>query len=255
MSLPLFVLDSVPDIATLVLSGDEGHHAARVQRLTPGARLLITDGRGLRARCVVESVNGGELNLRVELRDRIPAPQPKLIVVQALPKGDRGELAVELMTELDVDEIVPWSAARTITQWRGPRGDKALAKWRNAARAAAKQSRRSWFPDVSRLASTSDVVRRIGDNGGPTFVLHEEADITFFDVASSLLSEHSKMDGAERGAIMLIVGPEGGLDDREVAQFSEAGAKIVRFGATVVRTSTAGPAALAALAPWVGRWR
>ena len=179
----------------------------------------------------VESVRSGE-----------PA-EPSVAVVQALPKGDRGELAVEVLTEVGVASIVPWAAARSVAVWKGERAAKSLARWRSTAREAAKQARRSWFPEVGELASTAAVAELVAA-ADLAVVLHEEASapLASVDVPSS-------------GRIVVVVGPEGGLTDDEVAAFVAAGAVSVRLGAEVLRTSTAGVAAVSALLSRTDRWR
>jgi 16S rRNA (uracil1498-N3)-methyltransferase len=237
----LFLVDELPAGDRFALSGDEGRHASRVRRLAVGEELLVGDGRGGLLDCTVAAVQADGLDLRVSSRRQVPAVDPRLVVVQALPKGERAELAVETMTELGVDEIVPWAAARSIAQWHGPRGDKALAKWRRTAREAAKQSRRAWIPDVVGLASTADVAERL--RGGTGLVLHEAAAAPL--AAAALPSS---------GDLVVVVGPEGGIDDDELERFAAAGARAVRLGEPVLRTSTAGAAALAALSLRLGRW-
>jgi 16S rRNA (uracil1498-N3)-methyltransferase len=238
---PLFLLDPLPEDLQLLLTGDEGRHAARVMRLGVGESVLVSDGRGCVADCVVAHVRPDGLLLSVLARRTVPEPAPRVVVVQALPKGDRGELAVELLTELGVDEVVPWAAARSITRWREARGAKALDKWRRTAAEAAKQSRRAWVPVVAELASTEAVARRLGAARG--LVLHESAATAL--VAATLPSA---------GELLLVIGPEGGISDDELAVFAGAGAQLVRLGEPVLRTSTAGAAALAALSPRLGRW-
>jgi 16S rRNA (uracil1498-N3)-methyltransferase len=239
---PLFLLDVLPAGDELLLSGDEGRHAARVRRVQVGETVLVSDGRGGLLECTVTAFVGAAVRLRVVGRTTVLGWQPQLAVVQALPKGDRGELAVEVMTELGVDEIVPWSASRSIVQWRGDRGAKALSKWRSTAREASKQSRRARVPVVAELASTADVVRRIG-TAAAALVLHADADATLVSAAMPLT-----------GSVVVIIGPEGGIAPDELTAFADAGAVPVRLGATVLRTSTAGPAALAALSVRLGRW-
>lgn len=241
MTPPLFLLDPLPLRDELVLAGPEGHHAARVRRVRPDEVVLVSDGRGTVLRCSVVSVAGDEVTLRVLARTFDPPAVPRLVVVQALPKGDRAELAVETMTELDVDVIVPWAASRSITQWTGPRGEKALDRWRRTAAEAAKQSRRARLPSVSALASTADVVGLLQQASG--IVLHEDATTGLGEVPLPA-----------DGDLVLIVGPEGGIAPDELDHFTAAGAMAVRLGRTVLRTSTAGPAALSALALRLGRW-
>lgn len=238
---PLFLLDPLPDGAEFALTGDEGRHAARVKRLGVGEPLLVGDGRGTVCECTVTAIRPDGLDLTVTARREVRRPDPRLVVVQALAKGERSELAVEILTELGVDEIVPWAAARSIVQWRGERGAKALARWRSTAREAAKQSRRARLPAVTDAASTAEVAARIGMSAG--LVLHESADRP---LAAAPLPD--------TGELILVVGPEGGIAPDELAAFTAAGAVTVRMGQPVLRTSTAGAAALAALSARLGRW-
>jgi 16S rRNA (uracil1498-N3)-methyltransferase len=233
---PLFLLDTLGDGDELLVGGDEGRHAVDVLRLTAGEHVRVSDGNGLVADG--EVLGAGPQGLRVAVRERFEvAPQnPEFVLVQALPKGDRGPLAVDLATELGVDRIVPWTAARCVTRWREDRVDRGLAKWRSAARAASKQSRRPRVPEVTEPMSTREVCGLLAD-ADLALVLHERArrPLTELDIPQS-------------GTVVVVVGPEGGLTDGEVVAFRAAGASAVRLGPEVLRTSTAGAAALAALA-------
>lgn len=246
MTAPVFVVDSLEGVgpgAVLTLDGPEGRHAVSVRRLQSGEDIVLTDGRGRGAAGVV---------LRTEGKDRLivepfefptePEPAPRITVVQALPKGDRGELAVETMTETGVDAVVPWAAARCITQWKGERGAKALAKWRATAREAGKQSRRLRFPEVADAATTKQVAALLA-KADFAAVLHEEG-------AEPLATAELPTEGA----IVLVVGPEGGVSPEELTAFADAGAKPYRLGRSVLRTSTAGTAATALLLGRTGRW-
>jgi 16S rRNA (uracil1498-N3)-methyltransferase len=238
---PLFFVEHLPAGDRLRLDGPEGRHAARVKRLTVGERLRVADGLGAVADCAVIQVLADGLELEVIAWGSVEPPQPYLVVVQALAKGDRAELAVELSTELGADEIVPWAASRSIVQWQDQRVSKGLDRWRRTARESAKQSRRPRVPIVSDLASTADVVARIGTGRG--LVLHEGAGQPL--AGASLPAS---------GEIVVVVGPEGGVSDDELGAFAGAGASLVRLGEPVLRTSTAGAAALAVLSVRVGRW-
>jgi 16S rRNA (uracil1498-N3)-methyltransferase len=244
MSAPLFLVDELPAGPTGTLDGPEGHHAATVQRLKVGERLILADGRGGTAYAEVLAVGRGSVEFRVGDRLFVPAHDPCLIVVQGIAKGDRGELAVQAMTEIGVDEIVPWAASRSVAQWRGDRGLKARDKWVSTAREAAKQARRSWLPAVGGNpdSTTREVAARLGA-AAATFVLHEEA--TDRLTTASLPAS---------GEIILVVGPEGGISDAERDAFTAAGATTVRLGSEVLRTSTAGVAALSVLSARLGRW-
>jgi 16S rRNA (uracil1498-N3)-methyltransferase len=239
---PLFLLDELPDTDVLTVGGAEGRHAVDVLRLAPGERVRVGNGRGLVAEGTVLGAAAGALQVQVEVRHEVPAPTPTLVLVQALPKGDRGPLAVELATELGVDRVVPWTAARCVTRWREGRTERGLAKWRAAARAASKQARRPRVPEVTEPMSTREVCGLLGD-ADLAVVLHEQARRPL-----------AGLTVPAEGTVAVVVGPEGGLTDGEVVAFRAAGAESVRLGAEVLRTSTAGAAALAALSAKT-RWR
>ena len=245
MTAPVFVVErfAADGGGRYVLDGPEGRHAVSVKRLRPGERVVLTDGAGRWAEGEVVGAEGKDrLVVHLSAVDEEPPQSPRITVVQALPKGDRGELAVETMTEVGVDAIVPWAAARCITQWKGERGLKALAKWRATAREAGKQSRRVRFPQVADAATTRQVASLLA---GADFaaVLHETGSEP---LATAELPP--------RGEIVLVVGPEGGVSPEELALFEEAGARAYRLGRSVLRTSTAGTAAAALLLGRTGRW-
>ncbi|MET9292709.1 16S rRNA (uracil(1498)-N(3))-methyltransferase [Streptomyces sp. NPDC003077] len=246
MTAPVFVTDSLTGVRpgdTVTLDGPEGRHAVSVRRLRPGEEIVLTDGAGTGAFGTIAAVEGKDrLDVAVtDVRTEEPA-RPRITVVQALPKGDRGELAVETMTETGVDAIVPWQAARCVTQWKGERAAKSLTKWRNTAREAGKQSRRLTFPEVAE-AVTGKQVARLLEGAAFAAVLHEEGSAP---LASAPLPEE--------GDIVLVVGPEGGVSPEELDLFAGAGAKPYRLGSSVLRTSTAGTAAVALLLGRTGRW-
>ncbi|MFD8416359.1 16S rRNA (uracil(1498)-N(3))-methyltransferase [Streptomyces sp. HUAS TT3] len=246
MTAPVFVVEEVPAGPEFVLDGPEGRHAVSVKRLNPGEEVVLTDGRGGWAEAVVKAAEGKDrLAVAVSATGREPEPEVRITVVQALPKGDRGEVAVETMTETGVDAIVPWQASRCITQWRGDRGAKSLAKWRNTAREAGKQSRRVRFPEVAEAMTTKQVAALLAD-ADLAVVLHEDRDHPSGALATAELPA--------AGSIVLVVGPEGGVSPEELALFAEAGAHPFRLGPSVLRTSTAGTAATAVLLARTGRW-
>jgi 16S rRNA (uracil1498-N3)-methyltransferase len=245
MSLPVHLVPSLDGVAaggTVEVTGDEAHHAVAVRRLRAGERVVLTDGAGTSA--VGEVTGTGKRVFEVVVTSvAVEEPaQPSVTVVQALPKGDRGELAVEMLTEIGVGTIVPWAASRSVAVWRGERAAKSHAKWSATAREAAKQARRSWFPTVGPLASTAEVVALLA-GADLAVVLHEGASDTF-----------AALPVPATGSIVVVVGPEGGLADDELVAFAEAGVRAVRLGAEVLRTSTAGVAAVAALLARTPRW-
>jgi 16S rRNA (uracil1498-N3)-methyltransferase len=202
----------------------------------------LTDGQGQLAECVVTRAQRGQLELAVRHRTVLPAPDPALAVVQAVPKGERGQLAVELMTEAGVDVIVPWAAERCVARWAGERGDRAVARWRSTAREAAKQARRSRVPEVTAPVGLGEVAVRVS-RAARAFILDPQA--------PEQLSE-TPLPGS--GEMLVVVGPEGGITPAEAAALTEAGATPARLGPTVLRTSSAGMAAAAILLSRAGRW-
>lgn len=217
MTAPLFYVDALPDAGSVELAGDDARHAAGSLRLRVGEPVLVGDGAGKVATCTVVLADRRHFAVRVETVALVPAPA-ELTVVQAIPKGERGDLALELLTETGVSRIVPWASARTVPDWRGKEAAK-VGRWRRVALAAAKQSRRSWLPQVDEL---------LEERPAATYVLHEQAEISLFDV------------DLPDGPITVVVGPEGGLADDEIEAMGGAS---VRLGAEVMRTSTAGAAA------------
>ena len=245
MSLPVHLVESLSDatVGSLVeVTGDEAHHAVAVRRLREGERVVLTDGLGTSILGSVASTGKRQLTVAVDSVERADRPDPAFTVVQALPKGDRGELAVEVLTEVGVDVVVPWAASRSVAVWKGERAARSHAKWQATAREAAKQSRRSWLPTVAQLASTADLATVVAE-ADLAVVLHEDATTPL-----------SAVDVPASGRIVVVVGPEGGIAPDELAALADAGARSVRLGAEVLRTSTAGVVAVAALLARTPRW-
>lgn len=248
MTAPLFLvdpgaLDGLGPDDTVDLTGAEAHHAATVVRQAVGDEVLVADREGHRARTRAEQVSGDLVRLRVIARTDEPVPALRLTLVQALAKDGRDEDAVEAATELGVDGIIPWQADRSIVRWKGPRAEKGRQKWAKVVERAAKQSRRSRWPELEDLVASSALAERCSGAGVTPFVLHEDAAAS---LATSTLPHE--------GEILLVVGPEGGISPQEVDRLVAAGATPVRLGSQVLRASTAGPAAIAVISA-LGRWR
>jgi 16S rRNA (uracil1498-N3)-methyltransferase len=245
VSLPVHLVDALDGVApgsVVEVTGDEAHHAVAVRRLREGEQVVLTDGLGTSVTGTVASTGKRVFEVSVASVTTDPRPEPAITVVQALPKGDRGELAVEVLTEVGVDRIVPWAAARSVAVWKGERAAKSHAKWQATAREAAKQSRRSWLPTVTPLATTADLAALVAE-ADLAVVLHEDATAPL-----------SAVDVPTSGRIVVVVGPEGGIALEELSALAEAGARSVRLGAEVLRTSTAGVVAVAALLARTDRW-
>lgn len=227
---------------TISLEGDEGRHAATVVRIRVGEHYFVADGAGRRVLAEAEVVDRAAVLGRVlDVVDE-PDPSPRFVLVQALAKGDRDEQAIEAATELGVDEVVPWQAERSVVVWRGERAAKSLAKWAAVVARATKQSRRARMPLTSEPVNLASLVGRVAE-ASLVLVLHEDA-----------TEPLATVELPAAGDVLVVVGPEGGIGEREVAALVDAGARPVRLGSTILRASSAGPAALAVLSARA-RWR
>lgn len=240
---PYFLVDRVPATGSYLLTGPEGRHAATVRRLRAGEGLVVTDGSGVLAAATVSEARRSELMLEVGPLTVVELPALRVTLVQALPKGSRGELAVELATEAGVDRVVPWAAQRCVASWKSAdQAAKGVQRWRAAAREAAKQSRRPFVPPVADLAATADVANLL-EESSQALILHDAAAAPLRTVAIP-----------DTGDVVLIVGPEGGITEEELTMFTAVGGVPVRLGPQVLRTSTAGAVALGAVGVLTGRW-
>lgn len=255
MSAPIFYIsaeeyETLTPGASFELDGPEGKHAL-VKRMEVGESIDLGDGTGRRAVGTVHSLTDRGVIVRVEqLREERSVPS--IYLVQALAKDGRDLLAIETATELGVYGVLPWSADRSIVRWKGERAAKAHAKWQNTVTAAAKQSRRALIPEVYDLYSTTDLVELIEEvigQGSAVFILHEQATERLSALARKLVEAENLPE-----EIYLLVGPEGGISDREVQLFTEAGAHLALLGDEVLRSSTAGSAAMCTLNVVLGRW-
>ena len=240
-----FVADAAFDAVpgdTLTVTGSEAHHAVAVRRIRPGEQVTIGDGRGvwLTAECVTVQSRDA-VSFRAQRRQSIPEQRPRLGLVQALAKSDRDELAIQAATELGADLIVPWQAARSVSQWRGDRAAKGQQRWSTIVREAAKQSHRAWIPEVAPLHSSAEVAALASDRR-----------VLILDPTAATPLTSVQFD--QHRDVLVVVGPEGGIETAELDVFTAAGAEPVRLGETVLRTSTAGPAALAVISAALGRW-
>ena len=254
MSAPVFLAESsalggyAPG-STYLLDGPEGRHAGVVQRRRVGEKIDVVDGLGTRLECTITAVDQDRVTLHVDVQTCEPVAKPRLVLVQALAKGDRDEMAIEAATEVGADTIIPWQAARSIVVWRGDRAAKSRARWLATVRAAGKQCRRDRVPEVESPLDLGGLIartERVCASGGAVLILHEEAH-------DSLASCDVPAAGSS-AELLVIVGPEGGISQAEVDALVEAGAQCVRLGPHVLRTSTAGPVAIALLAQRLGHW-
>ncbi|ALX67088.1 16S rRNA (uracil(1498)-N(3))-methyltransferase [Microbacterium sp. XT11] len=238
-----FLVEAASDAVSgdiVSLTGAEAKHAAVVRRLRVGEEVTVGDGAGVWLAGVAEEVSPSQVDVRVVSRRVEDAPSPRIVLVQALAKGDRDELAVQAACELGVDEIVPWQASRSVSRWEGSKAVKGRERWATIVREAAKQAHRAWVPRVSDAVTTADLAARA--SGARMLLLDPAAENRLTDV---------RPDGRD---LVLVVGPEGGIAPEELDRLQAAGAERVLLGATVLRTSTAGPAAIAVLSAALGRW-
>lgn len=256
MSNPVFftpagTLDEARPGALFVLDGAEARHAVTVKRLAVGEAIDIADGAGRRLTGTVAQVAPAELTVEcssVTLEDR---PAVRLVLVQALAKGDRDELAIETSTELGIDAVIPWQSERSIVRWKGDRAAKAHAKWQSAVSAAAKQARRAWIPEVRSAVDTQGLAAQVA-GAALAVILHEDAVKPLRGILEAW--PDASLAGPDPREIFLIVGPEGGISPREVTKLCSAGAVTALLGPHVLRSSTAGPAAVVIASDVLGRW-
>ncbi|OIQ83152.1 ribosomal RNA small subunit methyltransferase E [mine drainage metagenome] len=230
--LPLFLADTVAG-PKVVLEGEEARHAASVERLRVGERIRVSDGVGEYVDGVVTAVAKFRVAISVESRALLPPNDLKVVVAQALAKGDSSTVAVELLTEVGVDEILPWSALRSIAKWDDEKKNKGVARWMSVAREASKQSRRIAIPKIDQLNSTKELIARIVA-ADCAIVLHESGQEPI-----------GKITIPSKGEVLLVVGPEGGIDESELELFKASGAHIAVLGPTVLRSAHAGCVAAA----------
>ena len=226
----------------VALTGAEAHHAAAVRRVRVDEAVTLGDGRGTWLTGLVTAASPKQVEVRVTDRVEVPAPSPRFVLVQALAKGDRDELAVQAATELGVDAIVPWQASRSVSRWDA-KAEKGLARWRTIVREAAKQAHRAWIPEVEGVARTADLVR-----------LAATSDVLVLEPSASARLTAVATEASDGRDVVLVVGPEGGIAPDELSALEDAGARLVRLGETVLRTSTAGAAAISVLSAAHGRW-
>lgn len=246
MSYPTFYDPDLPALtegARYHLTGPEGRHAVSVRRVRQGEAVEVVDGRGTRVRGAATEIGKNSLTLTVEKCQAESIPEVQLLLVQALGKGGRDESAIEAATEMGVDGVVAWESARCISQWRGEKERKGLERWRGVLASAMKQSRRSYLPKLFGFARGKQIAELLPEDAH-VLVLHESATLPL-----------TRVDLPTSGTIAVVVGPEGGLTEEEVALLTEReGASPVLLGEEVLRTSTAGPAAIAVLNARLGRW-
>jgi 16S rRNA (uracil1498-N3)-methyltransferase len=243
-------LDHVVPGARYTLRGPEARHAVTVKRLAPGESVDIADGAGKRLTGTVVAASPAELTVECAALAVEEQPDIRLVLVQALAKGDRDELAVETATELGIDAVIPWQSERSIVRWKGERAAKAHAKWQSVVTAAAKQARRAWIPAVRAAVETPGLAAAVAA-ADLAVILHEDA---VRPLRSVLEAWHGTEPGTGPREILLIVGPEGGISPREVTKLCDAGAVTALLGHHVLRSSTAGPAAVVLASDVFGRW-
>lgn len=252
MSLPTFIAEELADAAVghqVTLSGAEGRHAVTVKRIQVGEQVMLADGAGRFVTATVTATEGKDtLHAHVDEVGEHPQPEPRVVVVQAIPKSERAELAVDLATQAGADEIIAWQAERCVAKWDAKKAPKALAKWQQAARAAAKQSRRARIPQVRGPLTTAELASELrshkelrSQNEAHAYVLHEDATTSIRDAELT-------------GTVYLIVGPEGGIGASELAQLEATGARAVTLGPEVYRTASAAMVGLSAIGVLTSRW-
>ena len=239
--LTLFLVEKLADTPLIEIDGDEAHHAIKVLRINLGEEILISDGSGNWVRAQVENIEKKSFSVKVLERGFQAERSPKLVVVQGLPKSDRVKEAIEILVESGVDFIIPWESERSISKWQ----KDSLAKWQIAAQAATKQSRRFRVPEIIEQLSLAQLLEIESENSA-IVVMHESAKVKLSEVVSAKYAGLSE--------IIIVIGPEGGLTENELALLESAGAHVLGLGPEVFRSAHAGGAALSAISALIGRW-
>ena len=232
----VFVVPKISSTDFVVVEGDEAHHAIKVMRLEIGEEIVVTDVAGNWAQGLVSTIDKKSFKVTVSRRGLEEPRQPELIVIQALTKSDRMRETIELLTVAGVDRIIPWKADRSIAQEK----ENSVEKWNAVAVAASKQSRRLRFPVIESAITTPQVVERFA---GKLIVLHESAAHKFSDLKF-----------IDSDPVVIVVGPEGGISDTELAKLCGLSGTPVRLGQEVFRSAHAGFAALSAIQVLIKRW-
>lgn len=223
------------------LDGEEGKHAATVRRMRIGEAIQLTDGQGHRVKGIISETGSGSVMVDVKSVLTEPKSKPQITLVQALAKGDRDELAIQAATELGIDAVIPWQANRSVSKWEGSKIAKSVARWQSIVAEASKQSLRSWIPSVTEPLTSNQLANQVKEFGS-VLILDPTAQVSLADL---------HFDAA---SIALVVGPEGGIDSSELSRFEEAGARRVSLGSGILRTSTAGLAAISFIQAKTGAW-
>ncbi len=216
---------------TIAKSELEHFKSLRIRNLE---EISVTDGKGNVFVCQVLEPKTGELKvLSMQQQQR---SFPSIHLVQALAKGDRDEQAVQASVELGVSSITPWQSELAIVNWSG-KEEKSRLRWQEIAISAMKQSQQTFLPEVSALTTTKALRPR-----GFGIILDPRAALSITDLP---------VDVEE---LTIVVGPEGGISAAELEQLSGAGFEPRRLGDSILRTSTAGPAAIAAILTKLQIW-
>ena len=232
---PLFYSEQLAEAgATVTLAGDEAHHAIASRRLKVGDMLWLFDGRGTIARAAITGIGARrrEIALRVEERRTEPPPKPPIHLACALPKGDRQAVLLDMATQLGMAGFTPLLCERSVVK---PVGG-ALGRWRRICLEACKQSRRLHLPEIREAATPAEAAARAAAEGRRVLIAHPSGERIGQVVAV-----------ADPG-MTLLIGPEGGFAEKEVAQALSHGARPVSLGPAILRIETAAVALLATVA-------
>jgi 16S rRNA (uracil1498-N3)-methyltransferase len=243
---PLFRTEfATPPAAGLAvtLGGSEGKHAVNVRRMRVGEGIQLSNGKGLRVRGQVSALGNSSLTVSVESVEQEAQPLVGLTIIQALAKGDRDELSIQAATELGCWAVVPWQAERSISKWEGAKISKSVDRWQTIVSEAAKQSLRVFEPQVAQPLGSKQLVASVKEYD-LVLVLDPTADKGLGSLALDLSHK----------SVAIVVGPEGGISDHELEALEDSGAVRVHLGAPILRTSTAGVAAIAVIQAKLGLW-
>ncbi|MEB3328427.1 MAG: 16S rRNA (uracil(1498)-N(3))-methyltransferase [Candidatus Sericytochromatia bacterium] len=230
-----FVLPEAVKGGEVVLSGPDAHHACRVLRLAQGDIVTVLDGAGRVMQTEVVGVAAREVRLAIRTETREEPAGPAITLVQALPKGDRFEWVLQKATELGVSAVRPVVSRRCVVRVDAGRSQQRLRRWEAIAREAAEQSERPDLPVIHPVVALDDVP---WDPKDLVLILAERA-------RGNALA--ARLPSTPPPVLHVLVGPEGGWDPEELSTLQARGGVCVSLGPRILRTETAGLAALAVI--------
>lgn len=237
------VAPSQMDRGTVTVAGEDAFHIVKVMRMRQGDKIIASNGQSREVIAVLNTLSSSEVVADiVEEREWTPEPAWLVSIAQGLPKGDKMELVIQKGTEIGAASFVPFESERMIVQYDGKKAEKRLERWSRIAKEAAEQAHRGSVPPIAPVHSWKQLLQRFADYDLVLFCYEKRSEASK-GLRDALLPYRER----QQLRVLLIVGPEGGFTEQEADQAEEAGAVLAGLGRRILRTETAGMAALACL--------